>query len=72
MIRPITQVEIGQHFKIPDFHGGYAVCCRRPRPAVFEMIEYAQDLFGLGQKCVDCGTVVPDDHTLVQVVEIVE
>ncbi len=65
----LTAAKLGQKFRIPDWHGGYAKCCRPGEPATFEIVECDNDMFGLGQKCTVCGKVVPNDSTFVMEVE---
>ncbi len=66
----LTAAKVGQKFRIPDWHGGYARCCGpEGSVAIFELVRCEGDMFGEGQKCLACGKVVANDATFVRDIE---
>jgi hypothetical protein len=67
----LSAATVGQRFRIPDWHGGYAKCCGKA-PATFEIVRIHAGIYGLGMKCVKCGDTVSNDSTFVQEIEVHE
>ena len=66
-----SSVQMGQKFRIPDWHGGYGMCCKRPAPAIYELVADDRDICGRGHRCTSCGEQAPNDCTTIREVEIV-
>ena len=59
-----------QRFALPDFHGGYGICCSGQEPAVYE--HHSGDVFESYFQCVKCAERTLYCNTFVQTAELRE